>query len=98
MGNGDNKSNMLPGSHTYSVARLDVGQIHSISRTFDAPDLDGHLSDTIAKTRRNLAHSATAVFGRVKDKMPERRFTVNTGVLLAADNRLYVTAVIERVK
>ncbi len=98
MANADTKSSLMPGSHTYSVARLNVGQVHSISRPFDAPDLDGQVSETIAKTRRNLAHSATAVFGRVKEKLPERRFTVNTGVLLAADNRIYVTAVIERVK
>lgn len=97
MANAD-KSSLMPGSHTYSVARLNVGQVHSISRPFDAvADLDGQVSETIAKTRRNLAHSATAVFGRVKEKMPERRFTVNTGVLLAADNRIYVCAVIERV-
>lgn len=97
MANGD-KTNLLPGSHTYSVARLNVGQAHSITRPFDVPDIEGTLSEMIGKTRRNLAHSATAVFGRVKDKMPDRSFTVNTGVLVAADNRLYVCAIIERVK
>jgi hypothetical protein len=97
MGTAD-KSGLLPGSHTYSVARLDVGQSHAISRPFEVSDSHDPLSDTIAKIRNSMAHSATAVFSRVKDKLPERRFTVNTGVLLAADNRLYVCAVIERVK
>lgn len=91
-------SSMLPGSHTYSVAHLDVGQSHAISRPFEASDGVDRLSDTIAKIRNSMAHSATAVFHRVRDKLPERRFTVNTGVLIAADNRLYVCAVIERVK
>lgn len=100
MGHGDktaDTSSLLPGSHTYSVARLDVGQLHSISRCFDTPDQSAQLNEVITRTRRSLAHSATALFGRVKDKMPDRRFTVNTGVLLAA-NKLYVCAVIERIK
>ena len=88
----------MAGSHTYSVARLDVGQVHSISKPFEFTDIDGQVSKFIADTRRNLGHSATAVFARVRDKMPERKFTVNTGVLLAADNRVYVCAVIERIK
>jgi hypothetical protein len=91
-------SSMLPGSHTYSVAHLDVGQSHAISRPFEVLDVDSAVSEMIAKIRNSMAHSATAVFHRVRDKLPERRFTVNTGVLLAADNRLYVCAVIERIK
>jgi hypothetical protein len=90
--------NLLPGSHTYTVARLEVGQAHSITRPFGDSRLDGQASDAIAKTRRKLAHVASTVFGRVREKMPDRTYTVNTGVLVAADNRLYVCAIIERVE
>ena len=96
MGNED-RSNLLPGSHTHSVARLDVGEIYSISRPFEPSQGATRTPNTIARTRSLLAHSATALFGRVKEKLPERQFTVNTGVL-AADNRLYITAIIHRVK
>ena len=90
--------NMLPGSHTYNVARLRVGQLHSITRPFDDSGLSGEASEVIARTRYSLAHQATSVSGRVREKMPDRTFTVNTGVLVAADNRLYVCAVIERIQ
>lgn len=89
--------NLWPGSHTYTVARLQVGQAHSITRPFDDSGLSGPANEVIAKAKSNLAHQACTVFGRVKEKMPDRSYTVNTGVMLAADNRLYVCAVIERV-
>ena len=90
-------SKQAPGTHVYSVARLNVGQTHSISRPFERPGSNGQVNEVIAKTRRNLAHAATALFSKVKERLPERRFTVQTGVMLSADNRLYVCAVIERV-
>ena len=96
MSNAD-KLNLLPGSQTYSVAHLNVGQTHSISRSLADEALD-EISEAITRNRRNLSHAATAVLSRVREKLPERRFTVNTGVLLAGDNRIYVCAVIERVK
>lgn len=89
--------NLLPGSHTYTVARLRIGQLHSITRPFDDSGLTGQASEVIAKARNNLAHQATSVFGRVREKMPDRSYTVNTGVMVAGDNRVYVCAVIERV-
>lgn len=88
--------NLLPGSHTYSVARLDIGEMHSVSRSLEERQLD-ELSETIAVNRRNLSHAATSVLNRIKEKLPKRRYRVNTGVMVA-DNRLFVCAVIERIK
>lgn len=95
-----NDLKLLPGSHTHSVAHLDLGDTHTISRSFDlhATTPFAPAAETIADQRRKLSHSATAVFSRVREKLPERRFSVNTGVLIAGENRLYVCAVIERVK
>lgn len=85
-----------PGNHIHCVALLNVGQVHSISRPFMGEKTNGPLSDSISNTRRKLARFSSALYGRVTERMPERRYTVNTGVLVA-DNQVYVTAVIERV-
>lgn len=87
---------MKRGSHTHSVARLDIGASHTISRPVQ-PDTDS-LAETISRHRRSLAHAATVTSGRVRRDMPERQFAVNTGVLCSSDNRLYVCAVIERIR
>lgn len=98
MQSGTQLDGLQPGSHTHSVAHLTLGGTHTISRHVETADTPAPLSQDIAKQRRNLAHAATAVFVRVKDKLPDRLYTVNTGVMVAGDNRLYVCAVIERVK
>jgi hypothetical protein len=96
MSNG-NDLKLLSGGHTYSVARLDLRDTHTISRELVHPR-KVELADVIASERRKLSHNATSLFSRVKEKLPERDFTVNTGVMTAGNNRLYVCAVIERIK
>ena len=98
MTSGNELDGLLPGSHTHSVAHLSFGDTHTISRSFDMSGDGEVISAGIADQRRKLAHSATAVFARVREKLPERRYSVNTGLMVAGDNRLYICAVIERVK
>ena len=93
-----NGLNMRSGSNAMSVARLNVGATHALSREVEPPSRGGglELAETISKVRSSMAHLATAVISRVREKLPERAYTVSTGVMTTSDNRLWVCAVIER--
>lgn len=97
MSNG-NDLNLLPGGHTHSVANLDFGDTHTISRILSGTSAKAFEPDAISEVRQRLAHSATAVFSRVREKLPERKYQVSTGLMFDTRNRLHVCAVIERVK
>jgi hypothetical protein len=89
--------NMKPGSHAYSVARLGVGQTHTT--TFNVCNEPVHKQRTpslISERRGRMAHAATSIIGRVREKLPERTYAVSTGLLTTSDNTIYVAAVITR--
>lgn len=91
---------LQPGSHTHSVARLKIGQTHALAKELATPQRGEMLSlaERIGETKGAMAHAATAVFSRVREKLPDNQYRVTTGVMNAADNRLYVVAVIQRVQ
>jgi hypothetical protein len=86
----------MVGTHTYSVAHLKVGDTHTVSRSLDPIPRGLSAAALIDDQRRKLVHSATALFVRIREKLPDHTYSATTGVLTAANNRLYVCVVIER--
>lgn len=90
----DTVEGLQEGSHTDSVARLDLNGIHAMSRQVTGPVTPG----VITQMRRSLTRAATSTLGRVTSRVPKRRFKITTGVMFSADNRAFVCAVIQRVR
>lgn len=86
---------LQPGSLTDRLARLEVGEYDSrvtlIPSRFSTPD-------DLSKAKRSLVSTTTPTVARVLERFPDRRFEVDSGVLVTTANRIYSTIVITRVK
>lgn len=86
---------LQPGSMTDRLARLEVGECEA--RTVAISHKASGVEDLI-RAKRSLVGLTTPTVARVLERFPERKFEIDSGVLVTSGNRIYSTVVITRTK
>lgn len=86
---------LQPGSMTDRLARLEVGEYEA--RAVAISHKASGVKDLI-RAKRSLVGLTTPIVARVLERFPERKFEIDSGVLVTNGNRIYSTVVITRTK
>lgn len=84
------------GSHTDALAALEPGK--HLVRSRDLPYDRSLNADALSEAKRALVSAATPTIARALARFPERRYEIETGVLLTSANNLYSTIIIRRTR
>lgn len=86
---------LQPGSMTDRLARLEVGDCES---RVVAISHKASSADDLSRAKRSLVSLTTPTVARVLERFPERRFEIDSGVLVTTGNRIYSSIIVTRIK